>query len=180
MTTEPVRVAIQVLAKAKGLPLPAYQSALAAGADLVAALPDRKPVTLSPGSRALVPTGLKMALPPGYEAQVRPRSGLALRHGLTVLNTPGTIDADYRGEVQVLLVNLGNEDVVIHRGERIAQMIIARAPQAEFVETKRLPATVRGDGGFGSTGKAAAAPASKSKAKTARRRPAAKKKAVPR
>ena len=138
------------------LPLPAYQSAAAAGLDLIAALSDAAPVTLAPGARTLVPTGLAMALPPGFEAQIRPRSGLALKHGITVLNSPGTIDADYRGEVQVILVNLGDAPFVIRRGERIAQMVIASVTQATLVETANLDATARGTGGFGSTGLAPA------------------------
>jgi dUTP pyrophosphatase len=120
--------------------------------DLMAAVPAKKPLTLAPGARALVPTGLVMALPPGYEAQVRPRSGLALRHGVTVLNSPGTIDADYRGEVQVLLVNLGTDPFPIRRGERIAQLVVAPVTKAVLKAVTRLGETVRGAGGFGSTG----------------------------
>ena len=135
------------------LPLPAYETALSAGMDIRAAVPEGEPLTLKPGERALVPTGLAMALPAGYEAQVRPRSGLALKHGITCLNTPGTIDADYRGELQVLLVNLGDAPFVIARGERIAQMIIAPVTQGSWVETETLDDTARGAGGFGSTGK---------------------------
>jgi dUTP pyrophosphatase len=135
----------------RDLPLPAYQSELAAGLDLVAAVD--APVTLAPGARALVPTGLAMALPAGYEGQVRPRSGLAARNGVTVLNTPGTIDADYRGEVKVILINLGTEPFEIARGERIAQMVIAPVLQAEIREVETLSETVRGAGGFGSTGR---------------------------
>lgn len=134
------------------LPLPSYQSALAAGADLIAAVPADTPLTIMPGARALVPTGLAMALPPGTEAQVRPRSGLAAKHGLTVLNAPGTIDADYRGEVQVLMINLGSESVTISRGMRIAQLIIAPVMQARMREVLSLDETQRGAGGFGSTG----------------------------
>lgn len=136
----------------EGLKLPAYETVLAAGADLRAAVRDDAPMTLSPGERALVPTGLSMALPAGYEAQIRPRSGLAYKHGITCLNTPGTIDADYRGEVKVLLINLGQETFTIHRGERIAQMVIAPITQPEFVEVDVLSETARGAGGFGSTG----------------------------
>ncbi|MEM6465355.1 MAG: dUTP diphosphatase [Pseudomonadota bacterium] len=132
------------------LPLPAYESALAAGADLRAAL--TAPVTLASGARMAVPTGLAMAIPPGFEGQVRPRSGLAMRHGVTVLNAPGTIDADYRGEVKVLLINLGDTDFVITHGDRIAQLVIAPVIQAQFVEQDSLPETDRGTGGFGSTG----------------------------
>ncbi len=135
----------------KDLPLPAYQSELAAGLDLLAAVDD--PVTLAPGQRALVPTGLSMALPAGFEAQVRPRSGLAPKHGVTVLNTPGTIDADYRGEVKVILINLGDAAFEITRGERIAQMVIAPVLQAEITEVAVLSDTERGVGGFGSTGR---------------------------
>lgn len=178
--TAPLRVQVQRLAKAKGLAFPAYQSDLAAGADLVAAVAANRPVTLKPGQRTLIPTGLKIAVPPGYEAQIRPRSGLAFRQGLTVLNTPGTVDADYRGEVQVLLANLGDADIVISRGERIAQMVIAAAPQADFVETKRLPPTARGAGGFGSTGTSTEAQAKGAGRKSAKRPRAAKKKAVSR
>jgi dUTP pyrophosphatase len=134
------------------LPLPSYQSAHAAGLDLLAAVPDGAPLTLAPGARALVPTGLAIALPPDCEAQVRPRSGLAVKHGLTVLNAPGTIDADYRGEVQVLLINLGDKPVAIARGMRIAQMIVARVVRARLAAVASLDITQRGAGGFGSTG----------------------------
>ncbi|MBN9673076.1 dUTP diphosphatase [Roseibium aggregatum] len=133
------------------LPLPAYQSEQAAGLDLLAAVD--APVTLKPGDRALVPTGLAMALPSGFEAQVRPRSGLAAKHGVTVLNTPGTIDADYRGEVKVILINLGDADFTVNRGERIAQMVIAPVVQADIQEVEALSDTTRGAGGFGSTGR---------------------------
>ncbi len=145
------------LAHAEGLALPTYQSAGAAGLDLVAAVPANEPIRLAPRGRALVPTGLVMELPAGYEAQVRPRSGLALKHGITVLNSPGTIDSDYRGEVQVILVNLGTKAFQIVRGERIAQLVIAPAPQARIVEVEvdTLTLTARGAGGFGSTGGAA-------------------------
>lgn len=128
--------------------LPRYETEGAAGADLTAT----RGLTLAPGERAAVPTGLALAIPPGWEAQVRPRSGLALSKGLTVLNAPGTIDADYRGEVMVLLVNLGTEPVTVEPGERIAQVVMARAPQVGFVEAEALPGTARGAGGFGSTG----------------------------
>ena len=134
------------------LPLPAYQSAEAAGLDLLAAVSADAPLMLAPGARAQVPTGLAIALPPGHEAQVRPRSGLAARHGVTVLNAPGTIDADYRGEVQVLLINHGAESVAIERGMRIAQLIVAPVAHARLVETAALDDTARGAGGFGSTG----------------------------
>jgi len=138
------------LPHAEGLPLPEYQSLAAAGFDLVAAVTD--PLTLLPGARALVPTGLTMALPDGHEGQVRPRSGLAAKNGVTVLNTPGTVDADYRGEVKVILINLGEDPFVIERGMRIAQMVIAPVVQMAPVEVESLSETERGSGGFGSTG----------------------------
>lgn len=138
------------LPHAKNLALPSYESEYAAGMDLRAAL--EEPVTLAPGSRKLIPTGLQMALPQGYEAQIRPRSGLAYRNGITMLNTPGTIDADYRGEVKVLAVNLGDEAFEISHGDRIAQMVIAPVTQAKIEEAETLPDTERGAGGFGSTG----------------------------
>lgn len=134
------------------LPLPAYQTEQAAGLDLVAAVPAGAPVKIAPGERAAIPTGITVALPPGHEGQIRPRSGIALRHGVTVLNSPGTIDADYRGEIQVILVNLGAETFEITRGTRIAQMIIAPITQAKIVEFDRLDTTGRDSGGFGSTG----------------------------
>jgi dUTP pyrophosphatase len=148
-TTE---VRIMRLPHGHDLPLPSYQTALAAGADLIAAVPSDAPLMLAPGARALVPTGLAMALPPGTEGQVRPRSGLAVKHGLTVLNAPGTIDADYRGEVQVPLINLGSEPVAIARGMRIAQIVIAPVVQVAMREVSSLDETQRGGGGFGSTG----------------------------
>lgn len=160
------RVRISRLAHAKGLPLPAYQSAAAAGLDLVAALPEGQPLKLKPRARVIVPTGLIIELPMGFEGQVRPRSGLALRHGVTVLNSPGTIDADYRGEVQVILVNLGEKAFTIARGERIAQLVVAPVVQAELIETTVVTPTARGAGGFGSTGKGT--PAAKPKAKPQR------------
>ncbi|MFN3658257.1 MAG: dUTP diphosphatase [Pseudolabrys sp.] len=147
-----IDVRIMQLAHGGDLPLPSYQSAHAAGLDLLAAVPAQEPLTIAPGARALVPTGIALALPEGTEAQVRPRSGLAVKHGLTVLNTPGTIDADYRGEVQVLLVNLGSEAVSITRGMRIAQLIVAPVSRARLVEVEMLDRTARGSGGFGSTG----------------------------
>jgi dUTP pyrophosphatase len=147
-----IGIDIMRLSHGEGLPLPDYQSEHAAGLDLCAALPDGEPLTLDPGARALVPTGIAIALPEGYEAQVRPRSGLAARHGVTVLNAPGTIDADYRGEVQVLLVNLGREQVVVSRGMRIAQLVIAPVARARLNEVRSLGQTSRGQGGFGSTG----------------------------
>ena len=147
-----IEVRILRLPQAADLPLPAYQSEHAAGLDLLAAVPDAAPLTLAPGERVLVPTGIAIALAPGYEAQVRPRSGLAARHGLTVLNAPGTIDADYRGEVQVLLVNLGREAVTITRGMRVAQLVIAPVVRAHILDVASLDKTSRGSGGFGSTG----------------------------
>jgi dUTP pyrophosphatase len=147
-----IDVRIMRLPHSQGLPLPAYQSALAAGLDLVAAVAADTPVMLAPGGRALIPTGIVIALPPGSEAQVRPRSGLAVKHGLTVLNAPGTIDADYRGEIQVLLVNFGGESVAITRGMRIAQLVVAPVSRAELREVRSLDETLRGSGGFGSTG----------------------------
>lgn len=149
----PVRVAVERLAHARDLPLPAYATEGAAGLDLLAALPEGSPLLLEPGERELVPTGLRIALPEGFEAQIRPRSGLALRQGITVLNAPGTIDSDYRGEVGVILINLGREPVRIRRGERIAQLVlapVARLLWAEEAVGERD--TARGGGGFGSTG----------------------------
>ena len=152
MTLHP-EIAVRRLAHNLDLPLPAYETEHAAGMDLRAAAPDDAPITLAPGGRALIPTGLAIALPPGFEAQVRPRSGLALKHGVTCLNTPGTIDADYRGEVKVLLINHGAEPVTIARGERIAQLVVAPVVQAVWRETDALDDTARGAGGFGSTGR---------------------------
>ena len=151
------RVAVQIMRLPHGadLPLPQYQSPLAAGLDLLAAVPADAPVEIAPGARALIPTGVAIALPPGHEGQVRPRSGLAFRHGVTVLNTPGTVDADYRGELQVVLVNLGTEPFIVQRGMRIAQMIVAPVQRAVLVETDSLNKTERATGGFGSTGIAA-------------------------
>jgi dUTP pyrophosphatase len=140
------------LPHAADLPLPAYQTERAAGLDLIAALPADDPVKIGPGERVMIPTGIAVALPPGHEGQIRPRSGMALRHGVTVLNAPGTIDADYRGEIQVILINLGPESFEIKRGTRIAQMIIAPIVQARIVESGSLDPTGREDGGFGSTG----------------------------
>ena len=145
-------VAVRRLAHAQGLPLPAYESAGAAGMDLRAAVADDDPMVLRPGARAAVPTGLAIALPPGFEAQVRPRSGLALRSGVVPLNTPGTIDSDYRGEVKVILINHGAEDITIRRGDRIAQLVIAPVTRAEWIPGETLDETPRGEGGFGSTG----------------------------
>ncbi len=151
--TSPITVEVLQLPHGQDLPLPAYQTAHAAGLDLQAAVPDDAPVTLAPGQRALIPTGLAIALPPGFEAQVRPRSGLAVKHGITVLNSPGTIDADYRGEIGVPLINHGDAPFVIRRGERIAQMIVAPVVQATLTRVAALSATERGSGGFGSTGR---------------------------
>ncbi len=150
-----VEVRIMRLPHAADLPLPQYQSARAAGLDLLAAVPADAPVELAPGGRAMIPTGVAIALPAGSEGQIRPRSGLAVRHGVTVLNSPGTIDADYRGELQVILVNIGSESFVIRRGMRIAQIVIAPIQHAELVESSSLDATARAAGGLGSTGVAA-------------------------
>jgi len=148
-----VKVEIRQLPHGEGLALPAYQSAHAAGLDLLAAVPEATPMIIAPGKHALVPTGLSIALPAGYEAQIRPRSGLASKHGVTVLNAPGTVDADYRGEISVLLINHGDAPFPVRRGERIAQMVIARVTRAELVPAASLSATDRGAGGFGSTGR---------------------------
>ena len=148
-----VRVEVLRLPHAGDLPLPAYQSAQAAGLDLLAAVPADRPLTIAPGQWAAVPTGISIALPPGTEGQVRPRSGLAARHGVTVLNAPGTVDADYRGEVQVVLVNFGDTPFTVERGMRIAQLIVAPILRAQLFERKNLVKTTRGTGGFGSTGK---------------------------
>ena len=148
-----IEIEIQRLPHGEGLALPAYQSAHAAGLDLLAAVPEDAPVMLAPGKYALIPTGLTIALPEGYEAQVRPRSGLAAKHGITVLNSPGTVDADYRGEIGVLLINHGDTPFLVRRGERIAQMVIAPVVRAEFTLAASLSTTERGGGGFGSTGR---------------------------
>lgn len=145
-----IAVPIAVLPHGEGLELPAYQTPGSAGCDLRAAVPD--PLTLAPGARALIPTGIALALPPGHEAQVRPRSGLAVKHGITVLNAPGTIDADYRGEILVPLINHGDAPFVIARGERIAQLVIAPVLQARWTD-EPLDPTARGNQGFGSTGR---------------------------
>ncbi|MGB6230395.1 MAG: dUTP diphosphatase [Litorimonas sp.] len=150
MTTIPIRIVR--LPHMDGIDLPTFETAQAAGTDLRAALD--APVTLAPSERRLIPTGFCMALPPGYEAQIRPRSGLALRHGITVLNSPGTIDADYRGEVGVLLINHGAEDFTIGRGDRFAQMVLAPVTQGAFEVVTELDDTARGSGGYGSTGTA--------------------------
>jgi dUTP pyrophosphatase len=149
-----IEVRIMRLPHGADLPLPEYQSAAAAGLDLLAAVPADAPVEIGPGARALIPTGVAIALPPGHEGQVRPRSGLAIRDGVTVLNSPGTVDADYRGELQVILVNLGAEPFVIRRGMRIAQIVIAPVKRAVLVESNNLDSTQRASGGFGSTGTA--------------------------
>jgi dUTP pyrophosphatase len=148
-------VRIVRLPHAAGLPLPEYQSARAAGLDLLAAVPDGAPVEIAPGGRAVVPTGIAIALPEGSEGQIRPRSGLAARHGVTVLNSPGTVDADYRGEVQVILVNTGAAPFTVSRGMRIAQLVVAPVLRVELVEAQTLEATERAEGGLGSTGSAA-------------------------
>ena len=147
-----IEVRLVRLPHAADLPLPDYQSALASGVDLLAAVPADAPVELAPGARAFIPTGIAIALPAGFEGQVRPRSGLAVRHGITVLNAPGTVDADYRGELQVILVNLGAEPFVVCRGMRIAQLVGAPVQRIKLVEVDGLDATARAQGGFGSTG----------------------------
>jgi dUTP pyrophosphatase len=146
------KIAVRRLPHAEGLPLPAYETTGSAGMDLRAAVPEDEPLVLKPGARLLAPTGLTMAIPQGYEVQVRPRSGLAAKAGITCLNTPGTIDSDYRGEVKVILINLGEEDFTIRRGDRIAQMVVAPVAQAGWIEVDDLDETARGAGGFGSTG----------------------------
>jgi dUTP pyrophosphatase len=145
-----VQVNVIQLPHGQGLPLPAYATAHSAGVDLVAAVEGN--VSLKPFARTLVPTGISIALPEGYEAQIRPRSGLAFKHGISVVNTPGTIDADYRGEIKVLLINLGQEEFVISRGERIAQMVVAPVSRVDWQKTETLDETARAAGGFGSTG----------------------------
>jgi dUTP pyrophosphatase len=152
VSEETVAIRVRRLPHSAGLPLPAYQSALAAGLDLLAAVPAQTPVTIAPAGRAMIPTGIAIALPPGSEGQIRPRSGLAARHGVTVLNAPGTIDADYRGEVQVILINHGAEPFVVSRGMRIAQLVIAHVTRAALIEVENLDATARASGGIGSTG----------------------------
>ncbi|HHV07925.1 MAG TPA: dUTP diphosphatase [Firmicutes bacterium] len=151
VTSTKLQVKIKRLPHGNNLPLPAYQTPGAAGLDLYAAV--QEPITLQPGDRTLVPTGISMALPPGFEAQLRPRSGLALKYGLTVLNTPGTVDSDYRGEIMVLLINLGSKPVTLCRGERIAQCVIHTTIRAQFEEVEELTSTHRGSGGFGHTGR---------------------------
>lgn len=148
--SNPVTISVTRLPHAQDLPLPSYATTHSAGMDLVAAV--KEPVTLETGERVLVPTGLQIALPDGYEAQIRPRSGLALKHGVSLVNTPGTIDADYRGEIGVIIINFGWEPFTIERGMRIAQMVIAPYTRAQFSEVVELPSSDRGQGGFGSTG----------------------------
>jgi dUTP pyrophosphatase len=145
-----VKVQVQQLPHGSDLPLPAYATVHSAGMDLLAAI--EQDISIKPHSRAMIPTGIAMALPDGFEAQVRPRSGLAAKHGVTVLNTPGTIDADYRGEIKVILINFGEEDFIVERGMRIAQMVIAPYIQGQWAATDMLDDTKRGSGGFGSTG----------------------------
>ena len=145
-------VRVKRLPNGAGLALPSYETELAAGADVRAALPEGEPLVLKPGERFMVPTGIAIALPPGWEAQMRPRSGLAAKHGISCVNSPGTIDADYRGELRVILINHGAEDFTINRGDRIGQMVIAPVFQATYEEVDELDETVRGTGGFGSTG----------------------------
>jgi dUTP pyrophosphatase len=147
-----VVVRVKRLPHGEGLPLPSYQSAHAAGLDMVAGVPEGQPVELKPGARALIPTGFALELPVGFEAQVRPRSGLAIKHGVTLLNSPGTVDADYRGELMVILVNHGREPFIVRRADRIAQLVIAPVASVEIAAVEDLGATERGQGGFGSTG----------------------------
>ena len=147
-------VGVVRLPHAEGLQLPAYETSGAAGMDLRAAVPEDRPIMILPGRRALVPTGLVLEIPEGFEGQVRPRSGLALKHGVTCLNTPGTIDSDYRGEVKVLLVNLGEDSFVVSRGARVAQVVFAAVARATLTERSLAGDTARGSGGFGSTGAA--------------------------
>ncbi len=148
-----VNVSVRPLPHFEGLDLPAYETAGSAGMDVRAAVPEDDPVLLQAGERAMIPTGLSVAIPQGYEIQVRPRSGLAAKHGLTCLNTPGTIDSDYRGEIKVILVNLGQDAFTINRGERIAQLVLAPVTQLAWEEVSELDETARGAGGFGSTGR---------------------------
>jgi dUTP pyrophosphatase len=148
-----VTVQVRPLPHFEGLDLPAYETSGSAGMDVRAAVPEGEPITLKPGERAMVPTGLSVAIPEGYEIQVRPRSGLAAKHGLTCLNTPGTIDSDYRGEIKVILINLGADAFVIKRGERIAQLVLAPVTRLAWSEVDALDETARGAGGFGSTGR---------------------------
>ena len=151
----PITAQLMQLPHGQDLPLPSYETSEAAGMDLRAAVPEDAPLTLKPGARELVPTGFAMAIPPGFEAQIRPRSGLALKHGLSLVNAPGTIDSDYRGEIKIILINQGDEDFEISRGMRIAQMVIAPVLQVAIEPVTSLDDTARGAGGFGSTGVAA-------------------------
>lgn len=148
-----IKVYVEQTEASKDLPLPRYMSDQAAGLDLYAAVPHDEPEVLHKGEIKLIPTGLKIALPEGYEAQIRPRSGLAFKHGISLVNTPGTIDADYRGEIKIIMINFGDADFMINRGERIAQMVINQIEQIDWELTDTLEATVRGAGGFGHTGK---------------------------
>jgi dUTP pyrophosphatase len=150
MTATQLKIPLQRMPHGNNLDLPSYATELSAGMDLIAAVED--PISLEPGERAVIPSGIAIALPQGFEAQVRPRSGLAAKHGVTVLNSPGTIDADYRGEISIILVNFGNDTFHIDRGMRIAQMVVAAIETVTWSETDTLPASVRGDRGFGSTG----------------------------
>ena len=152
MPMSPVSIPLIWLPHGRGLPLPAQQTAGAAGLDLAAALPPDAVLEIAPGAYAMIPTGLAIALPEGYEAQIRPRSGLAAKHGITVLNAPGTVDADYRGEIKVVLINHGSAPFSIRRGERIAQMVVAPVSAVVLIETEALDDTERGEGGHGSTG----------------------------
>ncbi len=151
--TDTIAIALKPLPHFEGLEIPKYETAGSAGMDVRAALPEDAPLTLSPGERAMVPTGLSMAIPEGYEVQMRPRSGLAAKHGVTCLNSPGTVDSDYRGELKVILINHGDEEFIVKRGERIGQMVLAPVTRAAFALVDALPETERGDGGFGSTGR---------------------------
>ena len=150
--TRSIIVRVKRLPHGEGLPLPSYQSKHAAGLDVVACVPEGEPVELLPGARALIPTGFALELPHGYEAQVRPRSGLALKHGVTLLNSPGTIDSDYRGELMAIMINHGTEPFLVRRGDRIAQLVISPVASVEIVAVAALAKTERGQGGFGSTG----------------------------
>ncbi len=149
----PVTIRVKLLAHFDGLALPAYETAGSAGLDIRAAVPDDAPICLQPGQRAMVPTGLSVAIPDGHELQMRPRSGLAARHGITCLNSPGTIDSDYRGELKVILINHGTEPFDIARGERIGQLVLAPVTRLDWSQVDTLPDTPRGEGGFGSTGR---------------------------
>ncbi|MEL6569000.1 MAG: dUTP diphosphatase [Pseudomonadota bacterium] len=151
--TKPISVSVRPLPHFDGLALPAYETEGSAGLDVRAAVPEGQPLTLAPGTRAMVETGLSVAIPEGYELQMRPRSGLAAKHGITCLNSPGTIDSDYRGELKVILINHGADPFVIQRGERIGQLVLAPVTRLEWEEVETLPETDRGAGGFGSTGR---------------------------